>query len=76
MYEIENVAMSKPVNKGPGLTKQLGMLNVGQSILVDRSYPHIYATIRFARARVKNPLVGEFVIAPEGDGKHRVGRVE
>lgn len=70
---IEDIPIIAPV-RGGGLTNTLRSMNVGQSVLVDLSYQYIHATIRQAGRSVKNPLVGQFAIVPEGR-KFRVGRV-
>lgn len=74
MFEIEDVPVTHVPSKGKtGLTYQLSMMKVGQSVLTDKGYNSAYQCIRAAKGRLKNPLVGEFSIVPEGDN-FRVGR--
>lgn len=74
MYEIEDKPVT-PIYRGKanGFTAQLSAMKVGQSVLSDKSYNSIYQCIRAAKGRQKQPVIGEFLIVPEGK-KFRVGR--
>lgn len=73
MLKIENIPLDFSENKH-GLTAKLAEMEIGQSVFVPTSYGAASSCVRSAKARVKNPLRGEFRILVEANGV-RVGRL-